>query len=77
MSSRDFIRRDIRNMNGVPHNVVVYKYITGECGSLHRRLWGVFRYPNMDVDMSFFEKYLKSDDYIIQVELLNSDGVML
>ena len=76
MSSRDFIRRNIHNMNGVPHNVVVYKYVKGEYGSLHRRLWGVFRYPNMDVDMSFFEKYFKSDDYIIQVELLNSDGVM-
>ena len=76
MSSRDYIRRDIRNMGDAPHNVVVYKWVETDTG-VSKRLWSVFRYPDMDVDMSMFEKYFNDDSYIIQVELLNSDGVML
>ena len=77
MSTRGFIKSQIQKMGDSEHNVVVYKFIEGEDGKLYKRLWAVFRYPNMDKDMSRFEYYFNDDSYIIQVELPNGGGVML
>ena len=77
MSTREFIHRELQAVRNVAHNVAVYKFIEGEDGKLYKRLWAVFRYPNMDKDMSKFEYYFNDNSYIIQVELPNSDGVIL
>ena len=77
MSSRGYIKAQVQKMGDSEHNVVVYKFIEGDDGKLYKRLWAVFRYPNMDTDMSKFEYYFNDDSYIIQVELPNVGGVML
>ena len=77
MSTRGYIKAHVQQMGDSEHNVAVYKFIVGEDGKLYKRLWAVFRYPTMGVDMSRFECYFNDDSYIIQVELPNSDGVML
>ena len=77
MSSKNCIKSQIQKMGDLAHNVAVYKFIEGEGGKLYKRLWAVFRYPNMDKDMSRFEYYFNDDSYIIQVELPNVGGVML